>query len=467
VSPPADEAWQAALDRLYGFANFEVRPPESRADFELGRMRALLDGLGNPQSAWPAVHVGGTNGKGSTCAYLEAMLRAAGYEVGMFSSPHLHTVRERIQVSGQLVSKAFVIEWLAAHDDLLQAHSGLTTFEVLTALACSAFAAAGVDIAVVEVGLGGRLDTTRVVRPEVTVLTPIDLDHTEILGNTVAEIAADKAGIVVRGVPVVCAPQPPDALSAVEAAAAAAGSPIHLVGRDVLWSERLTSDGDAVDVTLRMVGRDHRPHPRPTRTLTFEKRLPGAYQAVNLATAAAAAWVLAGAGWSVPEGALVGGAATAKWPARFHLLPSGPTSPPGISVLVDGAHNPAGAAALAGALGRRGARAMHLLLGVSRDKDLAGILRPLVPMAATVTAVASRHPRALAAAAVAEAAEPFGVPVSVGGDPAAALRLTLDRSLPGDLIVAAGSLFVAAAVREAWLERSGLPLPERDGPPHG
>jgi dihydrofolate synthase/folylpolyglutamate synthase len=463
-----DPAWQAALDTLYGFANFETKPPATRAPYKLDRIRALLADLGDPQAAWPAVHVGGTNGKGSTCAYVASMLKAAGYRVGLFTSPHLHTVRERIQLDGALVSREFVIEWLAAHHQTLSRHQGLTTFEALTALGFSAFTSWGVDIAVVEVGLGGRLDTTRTVRPEVTVITPIDLDHTEILGSTVAEIAADKAAIIATGVPVVAAPQNHEALGRITAAAAAASAPLHLVGRDSSWSERLTPDGAVVDMELPMILRRGRAPTGRTRTLSFPERMEGAYQAMNLATAAAAAWALARRGWDIPEGAIIGGAATARWPARYHRLPRGPDSPPGVSVLVDGAHNPSGAAALAASLEQEHrAGATHLVLGVSRDKDLDGILDQLLPRVDQVVATASRHPRSMPAAEVLARLEAREVRASIRGDPAEALEAALADSLPGDLVVAAGSLFVAAAVREAWLARSGLPLPERDGPPHG
>jgi dihydrofolate synthase/folylpolyglutamate synthase len=460
--------WQAALDTLYGFANFETRPPGRRDEYRLDRMWALLADLGNPQAAWPAVHVGGTNGKGSTCAYIASMLQASGYRVGLFTSPHLHTVRERIQVDGRMISQEFVREWLAAHQVTLAAHDGLTTFEALTALASSAFAAWGVDIAVVEVGLGGQLDTTRVVQPHVTVLCPIDLDHTEILGDTVAAIASDKAGIIAGGVPVVTAAQQPEAMEPIAAAARASGSSLHVVGTDSVWSERWTPDGRVMDMELPMIVRRGRAPTGRTSTLTFPRRLPGTYQAANLATAAAAAWALRGKGWDIPEGAVIGGAAIANWPARFHQLPRGPQSPSGVTVLIDGAHNPAGARALAESLKDEPAGgATHLILGLSRDKDLAGIVDGLQPITDRAVATSSRHPRAMPAAEVLEALEARAIPASMRLDPAEALEAALADAMPGDVVVAAGSLFVAAAVREAWLARSGLPLPERDGPPHG
>ena len=201
------DRWQAALDRLYGLANWETRPPGTQPSFELDRMRRILDALGRPEQRWPALHVAGTNGKGSTCAMLASALRESGYRVGLYSSPHLHSLRERIQVDGRPISEAAVCDWLDAQAGLFAREPATTTFEALTALAFDHFAREAVDIAVVEVGLGGRLDSTNLVEPAVCAITPIGMDHAEVLGPTLSVIARDKAGILKPGVPAVIAPR--------------------------------------------------------------------------------------------------------------------------------------------------------------------------------------------------------------------------------------------------------------------
>ena len=443
--------WQEALDTLYGLANWETRPPGARHDFGLERIRGLLEALGDPQAAWPAVHVAGTNGKGSTCAMLASALVAAGYRVGLYTSPHLHTVRERVQVDGELISEAAVIAWLDAHRGLLEATPGLTTFEALTALAFSHFRDAGVDVAVVEVGLGGRLDTTNVVLPVVSVLTAIGLDHTEVLGPTLAAIALDKCGILRPGVAVVSAPQEDEAGAVVEAEAVRVGAPLTRVGRDVRWHARPTADGERLAVE---VGGDDGP-----RLFDLALGLAGPHQHENAATAVGALVRLAERGWALDRRAVERGLAEARWPARFERFGDGPV------LVIDGAHNPHGAAALVRALAAHhpGAR-RHLVVGASYGKDVEGILAALLPAVTTVVATRADHPKAMPASEVAETAGALGYAVRVADSPSQALELALGAAEPSDVVVAAGSIFVAADVREAWLARAGLPLPPRDPP---
>lgn len=445
--------WPGALDRLYGLANWETRPPGTQPTFELERIRRVLAELDDPHLAWPAVHVGGTNGKGSVSAMLSSALQVAGYRVGMYTSPHLHTVRERIQVDGRLISEAEVLAWLNAHEPLIDRHHGLTTFEALTAMAFSAFAAAAVEVAVVEVGLGGRLDTTNVVHPAISVLTSIGVDHTEVLGDTVAAIAADKAGIVRSGVPVVSAPQEPEALEAIGDATRSLGSPFTLVGRDARWSP-----GRLVDLRQRFTCEVDGAAGR--MSLDLDLGLLGRHQQVNATTAVATLWRLAERGWRIDRHGIAAGLTRTVWPGRFEVLGRRPW------LVVDGAHNPAGAAALRQTLADvfPGAR-LHLILGLSRGKDAAGIVAPLVPGAAHVIATRSSHPRALPADEVARAAQPRAAArVEVVADPREALDVAMALAEPGDVILGSGSIFVAAAVRESWAARGGMPMPPRD--PH-
>ncbi len=457
--------WQGALDALYGLTNWETRPPGTALSFELDRMRTLLAGLGHPERRWRAVHVGGTNGKGSTSAMIAAGLRAAGQRTGLYTSPHLHTVRERIQVDGQMITEAAVIAWLNRHASLLASLPGLTTFEALTALAFDHFAAEGAAISVIEVGLGGRLDSTNVLEtPELCVITPVGMDHAAVLGPTPAIIARDKAGIFKPGRPVVAAPQLPEVAEVLREEAAAARSPLVEVAAVASWGagEPLAAGGQRFD--LRFANGDD------TETEWLTIGLAGAYQRLNAATAVAALRELERLGWGTTAALRQQGLAAARWPGRLeHWDTSAVLGRPGPTLVVDGAHNPPAAAVLAEALAERWpGRPRHFILGCSLDKDIDGLLAALLPGAASVTTIRAAHPRALPAAELAERLRrlPDAPPdIAAASDPAAALDRTLALSAPGDLVVATGSIFVAAALRLAWAERGGMPLPERDPEP--
>lgn len=441
-----------ALDYLYSRANWETRPPGTKPTFELDRIRRLLANLGDPHLQWPAVHVGGTNGKGSACAMIAEGLRSAGYRVGLYTSPHLHTLRERVRVDGELVSELEVVDWLNANRAALDSEPGLTTFEALTALAFSHFACHAVDVAVVEVGLGGTLDTTNVVRPVVSVLTQIGLDHTEVLGETIPQIAADKAGIIKPGVPVVSAPQSLAALAVIEARTAEAGSPLVLLGRDVDWhAEAGCVEPRPMTVSVRSIDGDRRHD--------FVVALGGLYQAENAAVAATTLDVLGLRGWSVSAAAIREGLARAQWPGRFERFGARPT------VVVDGAHNVHGARALETSLTECYPDAPRcLIVGSSRDKAVGRLLEVLLPTAKWVYAAAAEHPRAMPPEDLAALIEAQGRQASAMESPEAALESAIDVAAPDGVVVATGSIFLAAQVRLECLRRRGLVLPPTDPP---
>jgi dihydrofolate synthase/folylpolyglutamate synthase len=430
------------VERLFALEQFGIK-------LGLEAMRATLGALGDPQRAWPAVHVAGTNGKGSVTAMVDTALRAAGRRVGRYTSPHLAHIEERIAVDGQPVATPVFADAVArvfAAVDRLVADRALaatpTFFEVSTAAAFLVFAEAGLDVAVVEVGLGGRHDATNVIVPAVAAITSIDLDHERHLGHTLAAIAAEKAGIAKPGVPLVVGDVAPEAGAVIAAASARAGAP--LVPAAALAVPPINESGHAVVQFTTPV----RTYP-PVRL-----GLAGAHQAAN---AAVAVRVLETLETRVPLGvdgaAVVAGLRDVRWPARLEWLRH-PGS--GARVLVDAAHNPAGARALASYLQDAAVGPMTLVTSIMKDKDVAGVLGPLLPLARRVIVTRADTPRASDPDALAAAAAPLGPPglaVSVDADPWQAVTAALRAGGP---VVVAGSIFLVGPLRDALLERGGF-----------
>ncbi|HEX8203576.1 MAG TPA: Mur ligase family protein [Isosphaeraceae bacterium] len=457
------DAYQASLDYLYGRLNYErVGMPRIPAELRLGRVRRLLRGLGDPQDALRIVHVAGTKGKGSTSAMLAAALAASGVRTGLFCSPHLHRLEERFTVDGQaatpeeLVALTEAVRPVVADLDAHDPHHrvrGATFFEITTAMGLLHFARRGCGAVVLEVGLGGRLDSTNVVRPLVAVLTSISLDHTRQLGTTLGAIAAEKAGILKRGRP---------AVSGVRAA-----EPRATIRR-IARQRR---------VHVRELGVDFRelylpptpPLARPTAGLVTVRtwrsdwgplQLPllGAHQARNAAVALATLDVLAEQGLEVGAAAVARGFAALRWPARVEVLGESPW------LVIDGAHNVASAEALAETLRTCfPACPRTLVFGTTREKDLAGQLRALLPLFDAV--IATRYvenPRSVPPEEVAAAvAQLSGRSASLAPDPAAALDAARRTTPPEGLICVTGSLFLAAEARALVLGGREEPAPVR------
>jgi dihydrofolate synthase/folylpolyglutamate synthase len=384
----------------------------------LERIETLLGALGNPEQRYALVQVGGTNGKGSTAAMLAAILKAAGRRVGLYTSPHLVSFRERIRVDGDAIAEDDVADGFDAIATLV-ARVDATMFEATTALALDHFAREAVDVAVLEVGLGGRLDATTVGVPAVSVITRIDLDHQEILGPTLTAIAREKAAIIRAGVAIASA-QAPEAEAVVRERAAARGVPLLMEGREL--SVRVTAR-DLSGQTLDLAGPGWR---LPAARIP----LLGTFQPSNALLAAAAAHVL-----DVGREPMSVGLARARWPGRFEVLRYRDRQ-----VVLDGAHNPAGARALAASLTEWfGEAAVTLIFGALRDKDVAGMLAPLAARASRVILTASSSPRA-AAPDVLRAHVPVGAErVETAASPAEALALA-ERSPRTPVLCVAGSL---------------------------
>ncbi len=419
----------AALERLKGLHPKVI-------DLSLGRLQRLLADLDHPERRLPPViHVAGTNGKGSTTAFIRAIAEAAGLRTHVFTSPHLVRFAERIRLAGTLISD----EALAAVLGRVEAANGgqpITFFEIAAAAALLAFAEEPADLAVIEVGLGGRFDATNVVTGDVNVIAPVDYDHAEFLGAELAGIAREKAGIAKPGRPLVVAHQPQVALAQIEAEAEKVGASLLLAGRDWdAWSERgrlAVSFGEGL---LDL--------PAPS--------LPGAHQVANagLAVAALRAW----GDPRIDEGAMAHGVASAVWPARLQRLTAGPLAERamarGADLWLDGGHNPHAARALADfarTLTARDGRPVALVMGVLARKDVDGMMAALAGSGVSLVSVGFEAEAAAAPEALAQAAQRHRLPARVAADVSAGLELALAGGGPAPHVVIAGSLYLAGEV---------------------
>jgi dihydrofolate synthase / folylpolyglutamate synthase len=407
----------------------------------LERIEALLDALGHPEAELRIVHVGGTNGKGSVAALSAAILQAAGLRTGLYTSPHLLEVTERVRIEGVAVPRDVLARHAARIEHALEAGAA-TFFEAMTAVALATFRGAAVDAAVLEVGLGGRWDATNVGSPLVSVVTRIDYDHQEFLGRRLEDIAGEKAGII-RGGTALSAAQAPEAMAVVQARCRAVGVPLLVEGHE-LTVEALASDLEGHWLRLSGPGWSY---------ADVRLSLPGLFQAENAVLAVGAVRAFAdAAGLAVPEAAVRTGCATVRWPGRFQVIPGVAGRP---TLVLDGAHNPAGAAALAASLRHHFAgRRLGLVLGVSADKDRAGILKALAPLAARIYLAPADHPRATPPQELVAQLPPVDAAVAITASSEEALERAL-RDPRTDVVCVAGSLFlVADALR--WLDARGL-----------
>lgn len=433
-----------AIEWLYGFARFDERRSQTPGGGDLQRVARLLERLGAPQTLFPCVLIAGTKGKGSTAAMLESILRAAGYRTGLYTSPHLHTFRERILADATKVTREQVVAGVQKLEPLAAEFPDVIWFELITALAFDFFASQHLDIAVLEVGLGGRLDPTNAVQPLVGVITPISYDHVEVLGSTLSAIAQEKAGIIKVGTPVVSAPQAEEAKQVIEAIAHEKHAPLTLVGRDLTYRvTSVTPDGETFHVSGGNL-----PQAQP-----FHIPLLGRHQALNATTALAVADELGRQGWRVRSEHLERGLATVEWPARLEILRRDPV------IVVDGAHNRASAHELVAALDELFPELpIHFVFGVSNDKDIAGMYAEILPHAASLILTHSRHARAAAPEILKLMAKGYAGPVRHTTSVASALEQARSLAGRGEVICVTGSLFVAAEARKLILEERGVPV---------
>ena len=416
------------------------------AKFNLENITVLMERLGRPDRTYPIVHIAGTNGKGSTAAFLESILRAAGFRTGLNTSPHLERINERIRINGEEVSDQIFAETFTRVQEVieellaagrLEAHP--TYFECVTALAFEVFARERVEFAVVEVGLGGRLDATNIVRPQVSVITRIDFDHENYLGHSLEEIAREKVGIVKAGVPVATAPQLPEVREVLRGKARELDATIVDTGED-FDLEREIAEAGCARALARARARGE--------AVRLAPGLPGRFQLENALNAAATARLLQARGYRITNQNIEQGIRSTEWPGRLERLQAGP------DVYLDGAHNPGAARELAQFLEENFARRrVYLIFGAMRDKSVDEVTGILFPLASEVIFTQPGTPRAVSANQLADLAGHHAARYTVIRDAEEALESALAKARSDDAVFVTGSLYLVGQLRHAWKGR--------------
>jgi len=423
--------YRESIDYLYGLQKHGIK-------FGLNRTESLLQRVGNPHQRLQCVHVAGTNGKGSTAAMLSSLLCHSGYKVGLYTSPHLVRFTERFRINDREVAAERILDVFRELYAHLDPGEPPTFFEMVTAMGLLYFAQEEVDWAIVEVGMGGRLDATNVIHPQASVITNVSLDHQEFLGKTLSAIAREKAGIIKDWVPVITGAQQPVVQSAVKMACHKHDAPLYRLNKD--FRVRQNPDGSFQYHGLR------RQYP------ALRLDLEGSHQFSNAALALATLEVLEQQGLIWPEDAAIeAGLLGVYWPARLEVLQENPR------IVLDGAHNPQGAECLREALKHCFSyRRLHLVLGIMKDKDIRGILRRLLPLAETAIFTKARYERSAHPDDLRRLARPHIQKVYVLPDVASAIEQAKMLAAPDDLICIAGSLYFAGEVKELFGEPVGL-----------
>ncbi|HEV8068397.1 MAG TPA: folylpolyglutamate synthase/dihydrofolate synthase family protein [Planctomycetaceae bacterium] len=463
--------YEQAIEFLFGRINYErvTGIAFSSDDQKLVRMRRLLEQIGNPHEGLKVIHVAGTKGKGSTSAMAAAILTASGYKTGLYTSPHVSAFEERMVVDGKPPSARQFVDLVnrliepIEHMDGATEGPGPTYFELATALAWLYFRDCGADLAVLEVGLGGRLDATNVCDPHISVITNISRDHTNILGNSPAEIAGEKAGIVKAGIPVISGVGPGPAADVVEAVCRRHQSALYRLGGEIFWRPCRDDESKrarSIELTSASTHSRNLTQGRAIDVQTpwgewsgLKVPLRGDHQADNAALAVAAATFLRKVGVPLPDSAVEAGLSGMRWPARIEVLGTRPT------VVVDAAHNWASTHALLRALDQDFSAASRriLVFAATRDKDVAGMLRLLLPRFDSVVLTQYQsNPRGVPIDELAALVQATAIrSCHVAADPALAWSLASHLAACDDLICVTGSFFIASELRELILDCQG------------
>jgi dihydrofolate synthase/folylpolyglutamate synthase len=428
--------YSQAEEYLNSFVNYEQIPGISYAQpgYSLRHVEELLNRMGNPQLAARTIHIAGTKGKGSVAAMITQVLTSSGYKTGLYTSPHLLNLRERISIDGNLISEADFATAMAEVKPFIESMKHdttfrqLTYFEALTALAFAYFKKKRLDFQVLEVGLGGRLDATNVARPVVCIITSISLDHTQILGNSLEEIAREKAGIIKPGCWVVLSPQPQEAASVITDVCREKEAKVVQIGKDITWHK---IGGDLRRQSLAIKGRKN----------NYQVSIPllGDFQLENAAAAVAALEILASEGCAISAADIAQGLAQVKWPGRFQILQQHPI------VLADGAHNVASMQRLANNIKAYFAhKRIFVVFGTSCDKDIPGIINELIPLSPQVIVTQASHSRAAPTPTLVAEFTKRGIKPEAEETVTKAISRALSLADRTDIICVTGSLFVVA-----------------------
>ena len=440
------DAYQKALDYIYSFVDYSRTHQQNLApeNFNLSRVRQLMSLLGNPEKQFPSIHVAGSKGKGSVCSFCSSALLAQGYKVGLYTSPHMVEFTERIRVNGEQIPEDELVDLLDEIKPFIESIPKITTFEIITALGFLYFARQKVDIAVIEVGLGGRLDATNVVVPEVSVITQLYLEHTFVLGNTLREIAGEKGGIIKQNVPVVISQQTKEAEERLLEIASERKAPVYQVGKDYTYSlDRYDLDTQSFWVVETA---------RPNKKVHLKINLLGDFQLENAATAYAALDVLRKNGFDVSDDAIQNGFKQTEWEGRFEILQK--DNPP---VVLDSAHNKDAVIKLIQTVKKYFPNhKIVLIIGVSADKNIQGMLSEFGPYVRKVICTQSSHPRALDAEVLLGMAKDLSLPSIAISEVPDAFKKAISMARNDELVLVTGSIFVVAAARLWWREHKGL-----------
>ncbi len=432
------------LERLLTLVDLEkfsgTRGP--RVKFSLSRVYALLKSLGDPHKTSPVIHVAGSKGKGSVTAMVSSILSENGYKVGMFSSPHIHTFRERIRVNGKPITEGEFVHlvervWPIVENISSKANLGaVTLFETLTAMAFVHFRNVETDFQVIEVGLGGKLDSTNVVEPAVSVITSISFDHMHILGDTLSKIATEKAGIIKPGVPVIVAPQFTEPMNVIRDIARIKSAPMVEVESEFEW---LLETTDLEKQSVKIQAKD--------KTYILNLPLLGIYQIINAATAIGVVERLRILGHGISDEAISLGFGRVTWPCRMEVLRDRP------KLVVDGAHNPQSVRSVIDSLPTYfDYSKLVVIFGASKDKNLKEMVKEISAIRPRVVVVSSRHPRAADTDILAKNFQDYQIPVEISKSIPQAIECAVGIAGHRGLVLTLGSLFVAAEVRENVLD---------------
>jgi dihydrofolate synthase/folylpolyglutamate synthase len=436
-----DRAYRETIDYLYALQKHGIK-------LALSNSFVLMALMGDPHRKFRSVHVAGTNGKGSTSSFIASMLQAAGYRVGLYTSPHLVSFSERIRINTEMITEARVVELAGRVRDAARKAEGTdgmagfspTFFEVATAMAFTYFSEEGVDIAVVEVGMGGRLDSTNVITPLVSVITNIELEHTEFLGTTLTQIAGEKAGIIKQGVPVVTGAIQPEVITLIEQEAAARDAEVYRLSKDFKQVPAASPREQVFDYQGIRTAYD-----------TIWISMLGTYQVDNACLALAAIECLRNRGIIVDEAAVRRGLEQARWEGRLELVASKP------DIYLDGAHNPASAQKLAATVREMKCayRRTVLIIGILQDKDWQGVISALVPLADYVVVTKPQYSRAMEVRALASEIRKLHGSVETAETVGEAIALAGDKASSEDLVLITGSLYVVGDARAVFHPEAG------------